>query len=556
MAEAAAKTDTGRATSAWAPFKRSAFAILWSATVASNIGTWMHDVGAGWLMTEMSPSPTVVAAVQAATTLPIFLFALLAGAVADIVDRRKLLIVVNTYMGIVAAGLALIVSFKLVTPLLLLVFTFLLGTGAAFAAPAWQAIVPQLVPRVELSAAITLNSMGINMSRAIGPALAGFLIAGVGLAAPFALNALSVLGIIAALLWWRPPPAPASRLPREQIGPAVRAGLRYAMNSGPLRATLIRAAGFFLFASAYWAMLPLIARQVLNGGPTLYGVLLACVGAGAVAGAVVLPWVQSRLGPDRTVAAGTLGTALVMILFALAPDPRIAAVASALAGVSWIAVLSSLNVSAQTALPDWVRARGLSIFLTVFFGSMALGSLVWGQIASIVGIPICLLFAAAGALLFVPLTWRAKLNQGAAMDLAPSMHWPAPVLVDRDAAERGPVMIQVTYEIAGEDRADFLALMRDLGRARRRGGGYDWTHMQDAARPERFIETWFEASWLDHQRHHERVTEDDRELQDRILALHRGREAPQVAHHLAPGVQQISTADDSGRDDQPGIGDG
>lgn len=529
--QAAAPTESP---SAWAPFGQAAFAVLWTATVLSNVGTWMHDVGAGWLMTELSPSPLLVAAVQAATTLPVFLFALVAGAVADIVDRRRLLILVNALMACAATGLAVLVTADLASPMALLVFTFLLGTGAAFMAPAWQAIVPRLVPREQLSAAVTLNSMGINISRAIGPALAGFLIVALGIAAPFALNALSFIGIIAALLWWRPPAVPARPLPPERIGPAIRAGLRYAVNSRPLRATLLRAAGFFLFASAYWALLPLIVREVLSGGPTLYGILLACVGAGAVAGALALPMIKRRLGPDRTVAAGTLGTAVTLALFAVAPNPIVAGAASTLAGLSWIAVLSSLNVSAQTALPDWVRARGLSIFLTVFFGSMAGGSLLWGQVASLAGIPGALIIAAGGAVLAIPLTWRAKLNQGEALNLAPSMHWPAPLVTGDDAAERGPVMIQVSYQIADDRHDEFVALMQDLAQARRRGGGTDWSLMQDAAAPRHFVETWFEASWVDHLRHHERVTGADHALQDRIAALLAGDDPPRVTHFLSP----------------------
>ena len=415
----------------WAPFAHRAFAVLWTATVISNVGTWMNDVGAGWLMTELSPSPLVVAAVQAATTLPVFLFALPAGAVADIVDRRRLLLVVNVMLGAAAAGLAALVAWGAMTPALLLLFTFLLGSGAAFLAPAWQAIVPRLVPREELPSAIALNSMGINVSRAIGPALAGALIVAAGLWAPFTVNALSFAAIIAALLWWTPPEAPPRRLPPEHVAGAIWAGLRHAAANGPLRATLLRAGAFFLFASAYWATLPLIARTVLGGGPTLYGILLGAVGAGAVGGALVLPAIRTSLGTDRTVAAGTLGTALVLALFAVVPSPVVAGAASALAGASWIAVLSSLHVSAQTALPDWVRARGLSVFLTVFFGAMSAGSLLWGQVASTMGIPAALLIAAAGAVVTIPLTWRAKLGQGAGLDLAPSLHWPAPPVLGR-----------------------------------------------------------------------------------------------------------------------------
>lgn len=530
-AQAKATTANGPA-SAWSPFGRPAFAVLWIATVLSNIGTWMHDVGAGWLMTELSPSPFIVATVQAATTLPVFLFALPAGAIADIVDRRRLLIVVNAFMALTAGALALLVSTALITPVTLVIFTFLLGTGAAFMAPAWQAIVPSLVPKPQLSAAVALNSMGINVSRAIGPALAGLLIVAVGLAAPFAVNALSFIGIIAALLWWRPARPKESALPPEHVLSAMATGLRYATNSAPLKATLIRALAFFLFASALWALLPLIARELLNGGATLYGYLLASIGIGAVLGALVMPAVKSRLGPDRTVAAGTVGIALALILLATVAHPAVAIAAAALSGLSWIAVLSSLHVSAQTALPNWVRARGLSIFLTIFFGAMALGSLVWGQLASMTSIATSLLIAAGGALILIPLTWRAKLNQGEAMDLAPSMHWPAPLLADEASTDHGPVMVQVAYAIEAADRDAFFSLMDELAAARRRSGAHGWTLMEDAADPTRLIETWYEASWTDHLRHHERVTGADQAIQDAIRRLQRASEPPVVTHML------------------------
>lgn len=530
---AAEPTAETRQPSAWAPLAQPAFAVLWVATVLSNVGTWMHDVGAGWLMTELSPSPLVVAAVQSATTLPVFLFALLAGAIADIVDRRRLLIVVNALMAVTAALLAVLVSLELVTPIVLLIFTFLLGTGAAFMAPAWQAIVPSLVPREQLSAAIALNSTGINVSRAIGPALAGFLLVALGLAAPFAVNALSFLGIIAALIWWRPKVEADEKLPPETVGAAIIAGLRYAMNSAPLQATLIRAVSFFLFASALWAMLPLIARDMLNGGPPLYGLLLASVGLGAVLGALFLPMLKSRLGPDLLVAAGTAGIALVLALFATVQSSAAAIAAALLAGGSWIAVLSSLNVSAQSALPNWVRARGLSIFLTVFFGSMSLGSLIWGQLAAVTNIETSLLVAAAGAVLVLPLTLRVKLASSGAMDLAPSIHWPAPMVAADIEPDHGPVMVQVTYKVEDANVRQFTSLMRKLAAARRRNGAYSWSLMRDAAEPECFVETWFEPSWVAHLRHHERVTGSDRDLQARILELQRDKAPPVVKHLLS-----------------------
>ncbi|MEM7236948.1 MAG: MFS transporter [Pseudomonadota bacterium] len=536
--EAKASKDS----SAWAPFRSSSFAVLWTATVLSNIGTWMHDVGASWLMTELSPSPAIVALVQAATTLPVSCFALLAGAIADIVDRRRLLIVINIAMAAVATVFTLLVAAEMVTPVLLLIFTFLLGTGFAFMAPAWQAVVPSLVTSPVLPAAVSMNSMGINISRAIGPALAGFLIVSVGLTVPFALNVVSVLCIVAALLWWRPEQATAHSLPPEHVLGAMKAGLRFAANSAPLQQTLVRAVAFFLFASAYWAMLPLIAKTVLGGGAALYGVLLACVGAGAVLGALVMPRVRKRLGPDWTVAAGSLGTSLVLVLFAITPSEILAGIAAGFGGICWIAVLSSLNVSAQTALPNWVRARGLSVFLTAFFGTMTLGSLLWGQAAELYGIPTALLLAAVGIVLAIPLTWRAKLGIGETLDFTPSMHWPEPAAFPELDADDRPVMIQITYSVAAEQRAPFLEAMRDLAAARRRLGGFGWTLMEDIEVPGQFAETWREASWLQHLRHHERVSESDRAVQDRIRTMLVGGSEAVVRHFATPAANASSAS--------------
>lgn len=534
MPEAADQAAPKEQASAWAPFAHVAFAVLWTATVISNVGTWMHDVASGWLMTSLSPSPLMVALVQAATTLPIFLFALPAGAFADLVDRRRLLIAVMAVMAVSTLSLGLLVFFGLVSAWVLLAFTFLSGAGAAFVAPAWQAIVPQLVPRSELQPAVALNSVGINISRAIGPALAGLVIASVGIAWPYLLNALSFLIVIAALLWWRPPPKKESHLPAERLWSAISTGLRYARASGPLRSTLVRALAFFLFASAYWALLPLIARQELGGGPELYGVMLGAVGVGAVGGAMFLPMFKKRLGADVLVAAGTAGTALVLVVFALIKRPEVATVACLVAGASWITVLSSLNVSAQVALPDWVRARGLSIFITVFFGAMTLGSVVWGQAATILGIPTTLLIAAAGAVFGVLVSWPAKLQQGAELDLSPSSHWPEPLVAGEIEPDRGPVMVTVEYRIDPNTASAFLTAMDDLKAARRRDGAYAWGLFEDVSTPGRYLEYFIEESWLAHLRHHERVTEADRAIQDKVLALHVGDGDPVVTHFLAP----------------------
>ncbi len=541
MTAAASDPAPAAAPSALAPLGRSAFALLWIATVVSNTGTWMIDGGAGWLMTQLAPNPATVALVQAATTLPVFLFALPAGALADIVDRRTLLLVVNLAMAAAAVALTALVAADAMTAELLLLFTFLLGAGAAFVAPAWQAIVPGLVPRAELSAAISLNSVGINVSRAIGPAVAGALIVAAGLWAPFLANALSFLAILAALSIWSGETHAGRRLPPERLAPAMVAGLRYAAESPALKRTLLRAVAFFFFASCYWAMLPLIARDVLGGGAGLYGVMLGAVGAGAVGGAVALPAARRRLTPGAMVAGGTVATAVTLLLLALAPNPVVAAAAAALGGFAWIAVLSSLQLSAQTALPDWVRARGLSLFLMTFSGSMALGSLVWGQVAAATSIPTALLAAACGAILATALVRRIALAAGKG-DLAPAMHWPEPAwTLPAEAGDRR-VMVQVEYAVAPENRAAFAVLLAELGAARRRNGGYHWSLMQDATLPERLVETWHEASRLQHLRHHARVTEEEKGLQERIRALLRQGAAP-VVHHFAEPDLDADAAD-------------
>jgi predicted MFS family arabinose efflux permease len=526
-------SGSGPATpSAWSPFRHATFAIIWAAGVVANIGSWMYTAASGWLMTSLNPDPLIVALVQVATTLPMFMFALPAGALADILDRRKFLIWLEAAATAISALFAAIVWAGLATPGNLLAFTFLIGVTAALTAPAWQAMVPQLVPKQDLAPAIAANSVGMNISRAVGPALGGVMIVALGIASPFWFNAISNLAIIGALVWWRSPQKSSSRLPAERLGGAMRAGFRYARHNSHLRATLMRAVGFFLFASAYWALLPLVARSQIAGGPDLYGILLGLIGGGAVGGAFALPWLKKILGPDRLVAAGTFGTALTMMLYGLAREPYTAMAASLIAGISWIAVLSSLNISAQVALPDWVRGRGLALFVTVFFGALTLGSAIWGQVAGMLGLPAAHLIAAAGAVLIVPLTWRWKLQTAAGIDLTPSMHWPAALATHEVEHDQGPVLVTVEYRIDAPNREPFLAVLEKLAHARRRDGAYAWGVFEDAAEQGRFLETFLVESWLEHLRQHERVTNADRMLQDAVLRFHVDG-APKVTHFIA-----------------------
>jgi MFS family permease len=528
-----ANASSGKAVSFAAPFRRPAFAVIWTATLVSNVGGWMYSAASGWLMTSLDPSPFVVALVQAASNLPIFLFALPAGAFADIFDKRKYLLVVESLYTIVAALYAAMVGLGLATPGNLLLCTLLLSAAGALTGPAWQAVVPLLVSKDDLPAGIAANSVGVNISRALGPALGGVIISGWGIVAPFWINAIANLGIVGGLLWWREPKRPGPALPAERFGQAMWAGLRYARHSAPLRATMTRAVGFFLFASAYWALLPLVARQQVVGGPSLYGVLLGAIGAGAVGGAFFLPWLKPKLGADGLMALGALGQGIALALYGFAHDPVTALVASVIAGASWIAAMATLTVSAQVALPDWVRGRGLALYTTVFFGCLTLGSAVWGEIAALVGLPAAHGLAAAGAIIAIPLTWRWKLQTGAGLDLTPSVHWPTPVTSQTIDGNRGPVLVTVEYRIRPQDREAFLAAIARLEQGRRRDGAYDWGVFEDSAEPGRFLETFLVASWVEHLRQHERVTKADRAVQEAVGRYDLTGE-PKVTHFIAP----------------------
>ena len=521
--------------SPWAPFGHRAFLLLWVATLISNIGTWMHEVGAAWLMTTLNSSPAVVSLVQAATTLPVFLFALYAGALADRLDKRKMLIAINIYLLVIVSVLAVLVHFQLVTPLGLILFTLAIGTGTAFMAPAWQAIVPALVPKDTLQPAIALNSMGINISRAIGPALAGVLIAAVGLSAPFFVNALSHVVIIVALIAWRNS-APAPKKTSQPVANAMLTGLRHVAHNAPLKATLLRSFSFFIFASAYWALLPLVVRDIEGGGATLYGILLTLIGTGAVLGAVILPNLRARMDANQLSASGVVGTAIAMGVLALASDPISASAAALLGGLSWIAVLTTLNVSAQTALPNWVRARGLAVSLMVFFGSMSAGATLWGQVATATSTPIALITAAMGMVIALLLTRREKLGQGEGLDLSPAMHWPAPqiTLPEEGLTDRGPVMVTVEYRIDESDVDAFLETIREWSHERWRDGAFEWRVFQSAETPDLWIEAFTVSSWEEHMAQHERVSLSDKGLQEKVRMFDRRATGPVVKHFIAP----------------------
>ncbi|MFO1206963.1 MAG: MFS transporter [Burkholderiales bacterium] len=527
--------------SAWAPLRQSAFRSLWLAAVAANAGLWMRDVAAGWLMTSLAPSPSMVALVQAATTLPVFLLSFPGGALADIVDRRHLLIGTQVWTLAMTALLAGLTAVGATTQWVLLALTFALGLGAALMMPAWAATTPELVPKPQLGAAIALNAMGMNVARAVGPALAGVIVAAAGPAAVFALSALAVVGVIVALYRWRREPR-TSTLPAERFASALRTGFRFARHSPPLKRVLVRAGVFFLFASALWAFLPLIVRHELHGTAALYGWMLACVGVGAVIGAVTLPGLRSRLGPDRTVAIGATVAAAVALGLAFVHDVWLLSFAMLVMGAAWISVISSLQVSAQMALPAWVRARGLALFLTVFQGAMAAGSVLCGHLADHTGIPVALAVSAIGALLGIAATWRLRIGDHVDADLSPAMHWPQPHGRDDVDDDSGPVVVSLEYRIDPGRAAAFREAMAALHRIRKRDGAFSWGLFRDTADRSRHIEYFMIESWVEHLRQHERMTVADLAVEAAAKSFHVGPDAIVVTHWVAASGERDTAA--------------
>lgn len=524
-------TNPGNRASPWAPLSQPLFRALWIATVVSSIGTWMHEVGAGWLMVTLDPSPVMVSLVQAATALPIFFLALPAGALADIVDRRLFLIATQVWMLGCSLLLGLITLAGAVDAWTLLVITFALSCGAAMMTPAWAATVPELVPREQLQPAVALNSMGINVARAIGPALAGVLVTMSGPAAAFLLNAASFVGVIVVLARWRRAPR-ASTLPAERFFGAMRAGLRYVRAAPRLQAVMVRALTFFTFATASWALLPLVA-SASGGGAQAYGILLACIGAGAVGGAFMLPGLRARLSRDGLVRAASAVYATAMTAIALGSTLPVLMPAMLVSGAAWIAVLSSLHVSAQTSVPAWVRARALSIYLVMFAAGTTAGAVLWGAVGARYGISAALLAAAAGTLAATLATWRVSLGGQDEVDRTSPVSWPEPQTHGEIEPDRGPVLITVDYRIDPQNAAAFTAAMQDLRRIRRRDGAISWGLYHDASDPQRYLESFVVESWVEHLRQHRRATTSDFEISERVRAYHLGPESPQVSHLIS-----------------------
>ena len=539
--------------SLWAPLGNPTFRSLWLGVLISAIGTWMQTVGAQWLLVDQPNAAVLVSLVQAATTLPVMLLALPGGVLADSFDRRRLLLAVQGYFFVVGVALALLTVAGQITPVLLVVFTVALGAGVAVQQPAWGATIPEIVPRSQLRAASSLDLVNVNVSRALGPALAGLVIAHAGgVSVVFALNAVSVLPLAVALLTrGRRRGRPAVR--RERFVPAVRAGGRFVWHEPVVRRLLLRAVVFVAPATALWALLPVIATQRLGLGADGYGALFAALGAGAILGALVLRRAVERLSVNGTIAtAGVLYAASLAVIVVVPVFP--AALATlVVTGVAWMAVTSTLQAELQLVLPTWVRARGVALYTMTFMGAQTIAALVWGVLANRLGVAPAILLAAAAVLAGVVagLVWRVPETRH--LDPQPAVYWGDPRLAFDPQPDSGPVLVAVHYTVPAERQTDYLRAMQDLRRSRRRTGASRWELYRDGERPDHFVELFRVPSWEEHLRQHAgRLTARDREVEQAALAF---SEPPATADHLLPPplTSDVST---QGLSIQEGQGDG
>lgn len=508
------------------PFVSRVFRETWTANVISNMGSLIQLVGASWMMTTLTSSQQMVALIQASTALPLMLMAPFAGAVADSIDRRRVMLAAQSFAVIASTGLAVLAWTGMLTPWLLLCFTFLIGCGVAMKIPAWQAAVGEIVPRGALPGAIALNSMGFNIARSVGPAIGGAIVAVVGPAAAFIANAAGNLGMVAALLRWRPQRAGRS-LPSERLFPALGTGVRYAMMSPPVLVVLPRAAAFGFAAIGVQALLPLMARDVMHGGAITYGFLLGAFGVGAVGGATLITRLRGRWPAERIVRTSSVALAIATLGLGLSPALALTALALAIIGAGWVTTLSTFNVSVQLSTPNWVLARVLALYQMAAFGGIAAGSWVAGLLAERFGVTDALLMVAALQAATVLLTLRLPLSVIEDLNLSPFRNG-RPETDLPLAPQTGPIVVTIEFRIRSSDTEAFHALMVERRRIRRRNGARSWELLRDVADPELWTERYQVSSWLDYERHQERLVQHEAQLFTRIRALHIGPEPPRV----------------------------
>ncbi|MEH6831913.1 MAG: MFS transporter [Sulfitobacter sp.] len=511
-------------------FRNQTFRSLWIAALASNFGGLVQAVGAAWLMTSLSDSQSMVALVQASVTLPIMVFSLLAGVFADNFDRRRVMLIAQAFMFGVSLVLTFLAFNGWLTPWLLLSFTFLIGCGTALHNPSWQATMGDIVSREELPAAVSLNSMGFNLMRSVGPAAGGAIVAIAGAAAAFAVNALSYVAIILALLRWKAPERD-THLPREPMGSAFSAGLRYVAMSPNLLRVILRGFWFGLSAIALLALLPVVVRETLQGTAFVYGVMLGAFGIGAVAGAMLNARLREAFRNEIIARGAFLAFAGSCTVLALNTNSWAAGGALVVTGASWVLALSMFNVTIQLSTPRWVVGRALALYQTGTFGGMAAGSLIWGMTAERYGPEPALLSAAALLVVGAMMGLKLPLPEFSGLNLDPLNRFKEPETLFDLSYRSGPVLVMVDYEIAPEDVEEFLAAMRQRRRIRIRDGAQQWTLLRDLQYHDHWSESYHVPTWGEYVRHNERRTNADAALSDQLRQLHRGGSDP-VVHRM------------------------
>ncbi|NWJ39507.1 MAG: MFS transporter [Geothrix sp.] len=520
------------AKSPFAPLRSHLFLAIWIAAMASNVGTWVQSVGEKWLMAEITRSPLLMSLIETGSTLPMLILSMPGGAIADIVDRRRLLLTTQAWMLLAASAMAIFSALHLVTPGLLITMSLLLGVGAALNAPAWQASVPDLVPKDQIAAGVALNSAGFNVSRAVGPALGGLVVGWLGPTWAFALNAVSFVGVLVVLKGWKRQPV-TTDLPAERFSAAMKVGLRYTRHRKELQVILVRGGSFVFFGGPIFSLLPTLAIHHLNLGSSAFGLLLGCVGVGAVASTLALPTLRAKVTPNQLLALATaiFATGLLVLAFVVRVIP--VALVLLVCGGGWLTVLSTCNTGVQLSVPSWVRARALGVYITVWGGAMAGGAAFWGWVGEHWGIHTAFAWAGVGMFLMLALTARLKIQAlHEPMDLSPhrqQAHAPEPIHPDE-----GPILTVLEYRVPEERKAAFQEAMREVRRIRIRDGAVRWSLFHDLAPPEpgqlRFVESFLSSSWGEHLRQHHRATVEDRAVFRRAYAL--GIEAKPRIRHL------------------------
>lgn len=528
--------------SLWQPLRRPLFRDRLIASVISNTGSWMQDTAGTWLMTVLTPSPLLIALMQTAASLPVLLLGLPAGATADILDRRRLLLIWAAWMLVAAVILSGLTLAGHITATTLLLLTFLLSLGAAMNGPSWQAIVPELVPKAELPEAIALNSAAFNIARAVGPAAGGLLVAAFvsvwfGAGIVFLINAISFAAVLVVIYRWKRTPYFTSALPAERLMASMRSGLRYTRFAPELRTILVRAFLQTFCVSGMWALLAVVAHDHLQRGALSYGILTGVIGLGAVAGAILLPRLRQRWSPNAIVGGASVAFMITLLAMAWVHYFVPLLVALFLGGMAWTSTTSCLNIAVQTSVPAWVQARSLGIYQMVFQGGMALGSAVWGTVAQHAGTPVALTAGAAGLVVGLLVARWYPLHPDTTLDLSPgrlahALSRSAPQVMIQPNPEAGPVLITVTFQINPADATAFIAAAHELGRVRRRDGAIRWSLFRDPFDPARFTETYVVESWLERRRQIERFTVADHAIRNRVMAFHVGANPPEVSRMI------------------------